>query len=109
MCSATTRACKSSHIKTEWSEWQEFNLGGTVFYRADVFLQKFLSPRNTPVGNKIPSSALALDIAPSQSSSVGKVFSASLALGRPRTGSSLRILPSRKTSTRLANCAMSCS
>jgi hypothetical protein len=44
-----------------------------------------------------------------QSSSVGKVFNTSLALGRLRTGSSLRIFPSRKTSTRLANCAMSCS
>ena len=44
-----------------------------------------------------------------QSSSVGKVFSTSLALGRLRTGSSLRIFPSRKTITRLANCAMSCS
>ena len=44
-----------------------------------------------------------------QSSRVGKLFNTSMALGRLRTGSSLRILPSRKTSTRFANCAMSCS
>ena len=37
-----------------------------------------------------------------QSSSAGKVSSTSAAVGRLRTGSSLRILPSRKTSTRLA-------
>src|SRR5207248_3558094 len=44
-----------------------------------------------------------------QSSRVGRVFSTSEARGRLRTGSSLRILPSRNTSTRLANSAMSCS
>ena len=44
-----------------------------------------------------------------QSSSVGKVLSTSCALGLLTAKSSLRIFPSRKTSTRLANCAMSCS
>jgi hypothetical protein len=44
-----------------------------------------------------------------QSSSVGKVLSTSCALGLLTTKSSLRIFPSRKTSSRLANCAMSCS
>lgn len=42
-----------------------------------------------------------------QSSSVGSVFNTSAALGRFTTGSSLRIFPSRKTSTRFANCAIS--
>jgi hypothetical protein len=46
---------------------------------------------------------------PFQSSSVGSTFKTSLARGLLATGSSLRIFPSRKTSTRLANCAMSCS
>ena len=46
---------------------------------------------------------------PLQSSSVGNVFRTSVALGPLRTGSSLRIFPSRKTNTRFANCAMSCS
>src|SRR5713101_1141875 len=44
-----------------------------------------------------------------QSSRVGRVFRTSAALGRWTTGSSLRIRPSRKTSTRFAYCAMSCS
>ncbi len=47
--------------------------------------------------------------AKAQSSRVGRVFRTSAALGRWSIGSSLRIRPSRKTSTRLANCAMSCS
>ncbi len=47
--------------------------------------------------------------AKAQSSRVGRVFRTSAALGRWSTGSSLRIRPSRKTSTRFAYCAMSCS
>ena len=44
---------------------------------------------------------------PSQSSRAGRVFSTSLAIGRWLTGSSFRILPSRKMTTRFAKCAMS--
>ncbi len=51
----------------------------------------------------------ALANAKAQSSRVGRVFRTSAALGRWSTGSSLRIRPSRKTSTRFAYCAMSCS
>ena len=46
---------------------------------------------------------------PIQSSSVGRTFKTSLARGLLATGSSFRIFPSRNTSTRLENCAMSCS
>jgi hypothetical protein len=46
---------------------------------------------------------------PFQSSSVGRTFKTSLARGLPTSGSSFRIFPSRNTSTRLANCAISCS
>jgi hypothetical protein len=44
-----------------------------------------------------------------QSSSVGRVFRTSEAFGQFTTGSFLRIFPSRKTITRFANCATSCS
>src|SRR5207253_7895282 len=48
-------------------------------------------------------------LASPQSSRLGSVSRTSSASGRWTTASSFRIFPSRKTSTRLANCAMSCS